>query len=213
MHIMLRLNPHIVATTRERLRLASAVFPGQVLLKYMQVNIATLMKEAVNPWIAFGLMGLLQNVIAAHMNIHFSKQLKVGKKFAGIAGVLKGCHFAGIRDMMSQGIPFMLSPVVNKHVMDKLYPTDSKSAQMAKHWSSMALTSFIATVISQGMQNCIIAMHADHSRNSVGTIRQLWQQNKWSMLYKGAEARGPLVLYVCVLNEYLLKPAWEAVED
>lgn len=75
MHIMLRLNPQIKASVRDRVRLAGAVFPGQMFLKCAQVNIATVMKEAVNPWMAFGMMGLLQNVIAAHMNIHFSKQL------------------------------------------------------------------------------------------------------------------------------------------
>lgn len=125
---------------------------------------------------------------------------------------MRGCHFAGIRDMISQEIPFMLSPVLDTHLMDKIYPHDSASVQKLRLWTSMAVTSFVATLISQGMQNCIISMHADHARNSVETIRDLWRRNRWSMFYKGAEGRGPLVLYVCVLNEYLLKPAWKEVK-
>ena len=41
-------------------RMSVAIFPHQTVLKCLQMNVATPVKEHLNPWFAFGVVGVLQ---------------------------------------------------------------------------------------------------------------------------------------------------------
>lgn len=48
------------------------IFPHQCALKWLQMNCATPVKEHLSPWVAFGVVGVLQGGVYGQCNIHFS---------------------------------------------------------------------------------------------------------------------------------------------
>ena len=54
---MLRINPQIRVSTMKMIRLSAAVFPIQALLKQAQMNVMSPVKENVNVWAGFGVLG------------------------------------------------------------------------------------------------------------------------------------------------------------
>lgn len=100
----------------------------------------------------------------------------------------------------------MLSGSVRSTVFE---PTLGQDSEVAK-WASVISTSVVATVASQGMHNAQITMQADQTLSYKETVKSLWKKNGVSIFWKGAEARIGLLLVVNLLNEVLLKPAWES---
>lgn len=195
--------------------MSMAIFPHQTFLKTVQMDLSTPVKETFNPWLAFGVVGVLQGGVYGQCNVYFSNALKLGA-VASYSGMFRGSLFAGVRDTLSQGIPFMCSGAVKTNVMDRMIPTPKENAsplvEAAKLWSSVLSTSVFATVASQGLHNCQICMQADSSLGYASAVQQVWRQHSYHFLYRGAEARIGLLLLVNVLNELLLKPAWAPVE-
>ena len=76
---LVKLNPQVVTTNTRMLTLAATVFPIQTLLKAIQMNIGTPVKEVLNPWAAFAVVGILQGGVYGQCNIYFSKQLGIAK--------------------------------------------------------------------------------------------------------------------------------------
>ncbi len=60
-------------------RLSAIVFPVQTFLKSIQMNISTPVKEYLNPWMAFAVVGILQGGVYGQCNMYFSKTLGIGK--------------------------------------------------------------------------------------------------------------------------------------
>jgi hypothetical protein len=198
------------------IRMSMSIFPHQTLLKALQMNCSTPVKEYLNPWAAFCIMGILQGGVYGQANVHFSKVMALGTTAASITGIFRGSAFAGSRDMLSQGLPFMCSGAVRSSLLDPLYPTNvdddtNAFAITVKHWTSLLSTSVVATYLSQGLHNCQIAMQADQSLSYRQVLRKVWTEHGFAVCYKGAEARVGLLLVVNVLNELLLKPAWAPV--
>jgi hypothetical protein len=88
---------------------SATIFPHQTMLKAAQMNASTPVKEHLNPWAAFAVVGILQDGVYGQANVHFSKVLGIGSKTASLAGVFRGSGFSACRDMLSQGLPFMCS--------------------------------------------------------------------------------------------------------
>jgi hypothetical protein len=222
------------------LTMSASIFPHQALLKAAQMNASTPVKEHLNPWAAFAVVGILQGGVYGQANIHFSKVLGIGvgagnntstavSKALSLAALFRGSGFAACRDMLSQGLPFMCSHHVRTGILDRYYyPTTSASASSSrsnkkddedaamvvdsiKHWTSVLSTSIVATYLSQGMHNCQIAMQSNQKLGYASAVRTVFAQHGMAMLYRGAEARVGLLLLVNVLNEVLLKPAWSPV--
>ncbi|GMH54745.1 hypothetical protein TrLO_g10990 [Triparma laevis f. longispina] len=189
-------------------RTSLMIFPHQTLLKAAQMNLSTPVKEYLNPWAAFAAVGVLQGVVYGQANVHFTRAFKFVSPppQLSVAAVFRGSAFAGFRDMISQGAPFVLSGSVKETVFE---PSLGKDSEVAK-WAAVISTSVAATIASQGMHNAQITMQADQSLNYQQTVKTLWKKNGVSLLWKGAEARVGLLLIVNLLNELLLKPAWEA---
>ena len=187
------------------------------MLKAFQMNASTPAKDYLNPWAAFAVVGVLQGVVYGQANIHFTRTLKLVSHIPTmtLAGVMRGSVFAAGRDMVSQGAPFVLSGSVREALFDPMLPADEPAEGMlarAAHWGGVGLTSVLATVASQGLHNAQIKMQSDQTLSYAATVRTLWRENGLSVLYRGAEARIGLLLIVNLLNEAVLKPAWEGVE-
>lgn len=60
-----KLNPIICAdvTWATMVQLSLAIYPMQTVLKYLQMNASTPVKQYVNPWVAFALVGILQGIL------------------------------------------------------------------------------------------------------------------------------------------------------
>jgi hypothetical protein len=214
-----RLNPQVAASNSRMASLAARVFPIQTLLKTIQMNVSTPVKENLNPWAAFAVIGVIQGGVYGQCNIYFSKQLEISKNLS-LAGMFRGVLFAATRDTISQGVPFMCSGIVKKNIFEPLLPTAegdvSQSAEFkraVKHWGSVLSTSVVSTIASQGVHNCQITMQANQELSYMGTLKTVWERNGVAAFYRGSEARIGLLLTVNILNELLLKPAWSPVPE
>jgi hypothetical protein len=207
------------------LRLAFGIFPHQALLLSLQLNASSAIKDVLNPWSAFFVVGVLQGGIYGFSNIHFSKAWNLGTAAASaptMAGririLFRGSGFGGVRDTISQGTPFMCSSALHTNVLDVLLPTEPKeddvpptTLDLVKHWTALFSTSIAATYMSQGLHNCQTTMQTNSSLGYAGAIKKVWADHGYAAFYRGAEARVGLLLIVNVLNELLLKPAWAPV--
>ena len=134
--------------------------------------------------------------------------------------MFRGSGFAGLRDTISQGVPFMYASTVQSAVVDPLLKPQAGAGAGASadeasdlgHGLRRAVavigTSIGATVLSQAPHNCQIRLQADHSLSYGGAVAGLWREHGVRMLYMGASARVALLLLVNGLNEMLLKKAW-----
>lgn len=195
--------------------LSVRIIPHQTCLKWAQMNTATPVKEYLNPWLAFAVVGILQGGVYGQCNVHFARVLHLSNS-ASMAGIFRGWVFAGARDSISQGIPFVCSSMTEQYVFDPVWEMcklDSlgEMATGAKRALSVVCTSLFATVASQGLHNAQIKMQADQSLSYIRTVQILWAEHGASIFYKGATARVGLLLVVNGFNEALLKPAWEGV--
>jgi hypothetical protein len=215
----------IKPTSSQLLRISMTIFPHQTLLKVLQMNASTPVKEYLNPWAAFGVVGVLQGAVYGQANMHFAKVLGIASTsttaispLAMLSGMFRGSLFAGGRDMISQGLPFMCSSVIRTMVLDPIIPTNqfddstrNRVLESVKHWTALLSTSIVATYLSQGLHNLQITMQADASLSYAQVVPTVWKKHGLSLFYKGAEARVGLLLIVNVLNQLLLKPAWMPV--
>ena len=132
--------------------------------------------------------------------------------------MFRGSGFAGLRDTISQGVPFMYASTVQSAVVDPLLKPQASAGAGADEVSDLGHglrravavigTSIGATVLSQAPHNCQIRLQADHSLSYGGAVAGLWREHGARMLYMGASARVALLLLVNGLNEMLLKKAW-----
>jgi hypothetical protein len=217
----------IKPTSSQLVRMSMTIFPHQTFLKALQMNASTPVKEYLNPWAAFAVVGVLQGAVYGQANMHFAKVLGIASSsststavspLAMVSGMFRGSLFAGGRDMISQGLPFMCSSVIRTVVLDPIVPTNqhddstrNRVLESVKQWTALLSTSIVATYLSQGLHNLQITMQADASLSYAQVVPTVWKKHGLSMFYKGAEARVGLLLLVNVLNQVLLKPAWMPV--
>ena len=197
----------------EMAKAACRILPHQTLLKLTQMNASAPVKELINPWAAFAVVGILQGGVYGQSSVHFAKAFSLVAKAPSLAGMFRGSMFAAGRDSLSQGIPFVLADPFRRTVVDRVVASDSDLAKMAKKWGSLILTSIGATVASQGLHNGQLRMQSDQSLTYARALRSLVNQFGPSFLWRGAEARVGLLLVVNVLNELILKPCWDGVAE
>lgn len=204
---------NVQKTVPELFKMSFRIFPHQTLLKAAQMDASTPVKDFLNPWAAFFAVGVLQGGVYGQSNIYFSRALELGKS-TSYAKLFRGVGYAGGRDTISQGVPFMLAGGFKTHVIDPVvkFPENSPGDQACKY-AAVLSTSVCATTMSQGLHNLQIAMQADQALGYASALRSLWNQHGVRFLWRGVEARVGLLALVCVLNEMLLKPAWSPVLD
>jgi len=190
------------------LRMCASIYPHQVGLRMLQVNLATPVKEHMNPWLAFGTLGVLQGCVYGQANVSFAKKLNLTRSLK-LRNIFRGSGYAGVRDVISQGVPFMFSKKFSQRYLDPIWPSNDPFTNSVKHWSSVISTSVVATYLSHGFHVCQTEMQTNTSLSYSGAIRQVYKDHGWRFLRKGAEARVGLLLVTNIFNEIFLKPAWD----
>ena len=201
-------------SAKELATISIRIFPHQCFLKWAQMNAATPVKEHANPWLAFGVVGVLQGGVYGQCTTYVSKLLGLAKKPPKLQDLLRGSAFAGSRDTISQGVPFAYSATVQSLVVDPLYSSvmgpvsGDDASQPVRRMAAVMSCSIGATVASQFPHNCQIRMQADPSLGYAGVVRVLTSEFGIRAFYMGASARVALLLVVNSLNELVLKKAW-----
>lgn len=219
---LVKLNPELKRTTRSLTKtLLVKIYPTQTLLRIVQMNSSSFVKEHTSPWIAFACIGVLQGGVYGHANIYLSRRLGLG--YPAWRSMFRGVGWAAARDTISQGCPFMFSQYLNEQLISPLYDgifgnsfshpnhSNSNSAEHIKKMVSVFAMTIPATYLSQGFHNLQTTMQSKEL-SYFHACRSLWTNNGISMFYKGAEARIGLLLIINVLNEFILKPAWAPIE-
>jgi len=213
-YMISRLNPQAAATHARMLSLAAMAFPLHTVLKAAVLNIATKVKDYLNPVASFAALGIIQCGLYGQWNIYFSKQLGLARE-AKLSGMFRGVGYAGVRDAIAQGIPFVCSSLVEKHIVEAVFPSDERTTEterQAKRWGALLTTSAVCTFASQLFHNCQITMLAHQSFSYREAMRHVLDRNGVSAFYKGGEARVGVLVVANVFNDLLLKPAWTEVE-
>mmetsp|Transcript_10146 Transcript_10146/g.16402 ORF Transcript_10146/g.16402 Transcript_10146/m.16402 type:complete len:302 (+) Transcript_10146:100-1005(+) len=188
-------------------RICSSIYPQQVALRIAQVNLGTPVKDHLSPWVAFGVLGVLQGAVYGHANINFARKLKIDKTLK-LSMIFRGSGFAALRDTISQGIPFMLSDAIRTKCLDPILPSKDPFNNHAKRWSSLIYCSIVSTYLSQGFHNCQTAMQTHPELSYVGSLNSMMKTHGVRFLWKGAEARVGLLVVTNIFNEVFLKPIW-----
>ena len=74
---LLKLTPNVKIKPQYFARLSLKAFPIHAALKTAQIAISTPIKEEINPWAAFGIIGALQGGIYGQLNIYFGRALNI----------------------------------------------------------------------------------------------------------------------------------------
>ena len=81
-------------SAKELATISIRIFPHQCFLKWAQMNAATPVKEHANPWLAFGVVGVLQGGVYGQCTTYVSKLLGLAKKPPKLQDLLRGSAFA-----------------------------------------------------------------------------------------------------------------------
>lgn len=209
-----KVTPNLKVSPKQASKLGFRILPSQTLLKLGQMNISSPVCDYLNPWLAFGVVGVFQGAVYGHSNIYFVKHLLPrNKNVVSYAGLFRGFLFAGLRDMISQGVPYIFAHQIEMSLKEKINGkngNESKMKSFVVKWSSVVGTSLFATILSQGLHNFQLTMHADHTITShAAAVRQSIKTNGFKVLYKGCEARVGFMLLVNIANDLFLKHAWD----
>lgn len=176
------------------LRLLGPVLLPQSILRYSQLHFSEYIKSLFSPWLAFGAIGVLQGGIYGHANHYFSHRLGLPLKTGLLKSVFRGSPFAANRDIVSQGIPFMIT--------DK-YQNQQTPLQ---YWSLLIGSSISSTYLSHPLHNCQVLLQTNSNLSYSDAIRELVKNKSY---FKGAESRIGLLLVTNIFNELFLKPVWK----
>jgi hypothetical protein len=184
------------------------LFPAQAMMRYGQVNASSIMNDNLNTWCAFGTMGVLQGMIYGHANVGILNQYtKRQTKIHTLRQTLRGSGYAALRDMGSQGIPFVCSGYIHDWVRSS-YPSVSQLPTPLTKSIAVMGTSVFSTIITQGLHNCQTVMQTHPNLTHITAPQTLWKQHGISSCWKGVYSRIGLLLIINGLNELLLKPTW-----
>lgn len=208
----------------EVVKLGARIWPHQCLLKWLQMNTCTPVKELVNPWLAFAGVGVLQGGVYGQCTTYVSKTLSLSKHLEEVSprAMFRGAAFAAVRDTVSQGAPFMLSGLVQQNLVDPVYQAlggdkrDGEAGSLGhglRRATAVFGTSVSATVASQLPHNAQIRMQADPSVGYRTVVQTLFREHGAKAFYMGSHARIALLLVVNALNEVVLKQAWERTDS
>ena len=191
---LLKLTPTVRIPISTFARLSLKAAPIHCGLKAAQIAVSTPIKEEINPWAAFGIIGALQGGIYGQLNIYFSKSLNIGSNLT-YAMSMRGMIFAMFRDTISQGLPYIFTPKLNNLI-------DNRPV-------SIISTSIFSTLLSHPFHVLQVTMQTNPQLNYYTSIDKCIRNYRSKMLYKGVEARLTLLLSMNIINDTILRQFWE----
>mmetsp|Transcript_4336 Transcript_4336/g.6502 ORF Transcript_4336/g.6502 Transcript_4336/m.6502 type:complete len:323 (-) Transcript_4336:139-1107(-) len=199
-------------------RLVASIIPHQIALRMLQVNLSTPVKDHLDPWLAFATLGVLQGAVYGQANVNFARRLglsgpvaatvSIGQNITAMRGMFRGSLFACCRDVISQGVPFMLSHKFSEKYLDPVLPGRDSRTMAIKHWTSVMGISIVSTHLSHGFHVCQTAMQTDPKLGYVESVKYVYKTHGVKALWKGVGARVGLLMMTNCFNEIFLKPAW-----
>mmetsp|Transcript_25527 Transcript_25527/g.62095 ORF Transcript_25527/g.62095 Transcript_25527/m.62095 type:complete len:245 (+) Transcript_25527:116-850(+) len=174
---------------------SAAMMPRHVVFRSAQYVLATEVKQrSSSPWLAFAAIGVTQGLVYGDLAAQWNRLLNITKTKAS---PIRGSPFAAARDMISQGVPFL----VGQHV-------SGAAAVPAVVGASVA-----STVLSHGLHNAQTVMQMNPSLGHVAAVRELYATHGVKAMYRGALSRMLLMGVTNALNHLLLRHAWQASSD
>ena len=161
------------------------MFPYQFVLRGGQLALATELKNQTHPLVAFSSIGIFQGIIYGHVNqtwAHFFPKIQKMRP-----NMMRGILFAANRDMISQGIPFLM----NDYGL-----------------GAVLATSFFSILLSQGFHNCQTIMQMNRYETYLSTIQNGFSKYKYGLFYKGYFSRVLMMMGVNTLNYLFLRDIW-----
>ena len=180
------------------------IFPQQVLLRYGQLHLSTLCKqqEEIPTVVAFGIIGILQGVVYGHSNLYFSKKLNILNKDIKITKYFRGPAFAASRDIISQGLPYALTEKVSNHLFK------NKASDPFYHYGTLFTLSTLSTFLSHPLHCFQVFAQNETGKSHYQIAKQAIKLHRWSLFYKGIEARLILLGLTNFFNDMFLKDVW-----
>ena len=180
------------------------IFPQQVLLRYGQLHLSTFCKqqEQIPSIIAFGIIGILQGAVYGHSNLYFSKKLGVLNNDIKITKYFRGPVFAASRDIISQGLPYVMTEKVSNYLFKE------KAIDPIYHYGTLFGLSTISTFLSHPLHCFQIFAQNETGKSHYQVAKQVIKLHSWSLFYKGIEARIVLLGLTNFFNDIFLKDVW-----
>ena len=176
------------------------IYPQQFILRYAQIHVSTKVKENLSVIPAFGLIGILQGGIYGHTNLYFSNKFGITKNIK-ITDYFRGPIYAASRDILSQGMPFLLTPKIEKMIFN-----DNSTKY---HYPTLFGISLISTFLSHPFHCLQIYCQNNRNKNQYQIAKEIIKKHKLSLFYIGIESRIILILFTNLFNDFFLREIWE----
>ena len=187
------------STFFRNIRYIPHIFPQQILFRYGQLHVSTLCKENISPIPAFGIIGILQGGVYGHSNLYFSKRLGITSNVK-ITDYFRGPVFAASRDIISQGVPFMLT----EKVSETLFKENSEKY----HYPVLFAISALTTSLSHPLHCMQLFAQNNRNKSQLQIAIETCKSYKLTLFYKGIEARLVLLGLTNMFNDIFLKDVW-----
>lgn len=183
----------------KNIRYVPNIFPQQVILRYGQLHVSTLCRDNISPIPAFGIIGILQGGIYGHSTLYFSNRLCITNNIK-ISDYFRGPVFAASRDIVSQGIPFLLTDKIAKNIFEE-------NAEKY-HYPVLFGLSALTTSLSNPLHCMQIFTLNNRNKSQLQIAIETCKTHKWSLFYKGIESRFILLSLTNLFNDIFLKDLW-----
>lgn len=185
------------------LKLVPRIFLPQIALRYTQTYLSSTCKDVFNPVVAFGIIGILQGGVYGHSNLYFSDKLHISHNIH-VRNYFKGPIFAATRDIVSQGIPFYLSPYICGYIHKNI----DRKLNTLEELLVLSSLSISTTYLSHPF-HCLQTFIQNNPNNTQFNIAyEIINKYKWSLFYKGITGRLVLLLAINVSNHIFLRQLW-----
>lgn len=166
------------------------MIPIHVTLRSIQYIFGTEVKSATTaPMVAFFALGVTQGWVYGDLAKRWTRALNLSRH---PANAMRGAMFGGLRDVVSQGIPFM----AGQYGM-----------------GALLASSLASTYASQGLHNAQTIMQVRPDLSYSGAISELARTHGWHSLYRGVASRLFLMTVTNILNHVFLRKVWAAHDD
>jgi hypothetical protein len=194
---------------RSNLRHVPSIFLPQIALRYTQTSLSTDCKDTFNPLIAFGLIGILQGGVYGHSNLYFSDKMNISHSME-MRNYFKGPVFAATRDVISQGLPFYLTPLLAPYTFQKSI-TKQYINENSNQWDELAILgglSIISTYLSHPFHCLQTFIQNEPKSTQIDVAKKIIGKYKWTLFYKGITGRLFLLLITNFSNHMFLRRLW-----
>ena len=189
------------------LRHIPPIFLPQIALRYVQTSLSTDCKDTFNPLIAFGLIGILQGGVYGHSNLYFSDKMNISHN-KEMRNYFKGPVFAATRDIISQGLPFYLTPLLASYTFHITKQCVSENINQWNEFLILGGISIISTYLSHPFHCLQIFIQNDPKSTQIDIAEKIIGQYKWTLFYRGITGRLFLLLITNFSNHMFLRHIW-----